>query len=139
MGIELTYKKLGMTRLYTEDGISIPVTVLEADSNVVVQKKNEETDGYSALQIGSGSRRDKTISKGLKGHYTKAGIEGTVVIQIVVSAEGKPTRPVIIKSAHELLDKAALEGVMKLEFTPALQRARAVPVYMAIPVKFDLR
>jgi large subunit ribosomal protein L3 len=77
MGIELTCKKLGMTRLYTEDGISIPVTVLEADSNVVVQKKNEETDGYSALQIGSGSRRDKTISKGLKGHYTKAGIEGT--------------------------------------------------------------
>ncbi len=77
MGIELTCKKLGMTRLYTEDGISIPVTVLEADSNIVVQKKSEETDGYSALQVGSGSRRDKTISKGLKGHYTKAGIEGT--------------------------------------------------------------
>jgi large subunit ribosomal protein L3 len=77
MGIELTCKKLGMTRVYTEDGISIPVTVLEAESNVVVQIKTEETDGYSALQLGSGSRRDKTISKGLKGHYTKAGIEAT--------------------------------------------------------------
>jgi large subunit ribosomal protein L3 len=77
MGIELTCKKLGMTRAYNEDGISVPVTVLEAEGNIVVQKKTEETDGYNALQVGSGSRRDKTITKGLKGHYTKAGIEGT--------------------------------------------------------------
>ena len=76
MGIELTCKKLGMTRVHNEDGISFPVTVLEAESNIITQKKTEETDGYSALQVGSGSRREKTISKGLKGHYTKAGIEG---------------------------------------------------------------
>ncbi len=69
----------------------------------------------------------------------KAGIEGTVVIQIVVSPEGLPTRPQIIKSAHDLLDQAAKAGVMQLRFTPALQRGRAVPVYMSIPVKFDLK
>ena len=68
-----------------------------------------------------------------------AGIEGTVVIQIVVSPEGLPTQPQIIKSAHDLLDQAALAGVMQLRFTPALQRGRAVPVYMSIPVKFDLK
>ena len=69
----------------------------------------------------------------------KAGIEGTVVIQIVVSPEGLPTQPQIIKSAHDMLDQAALAGVVQLRFTPALQRGRAVPVYMSIPVKFDLK
>jgi len=69
----------------------------------------------------------------------QAGIEGTVIIQIVVSPEGKPTQAKIAKSAHSLLDQAALDGVMQLEFKPALQRGRAVSVYMAIPVKFDLK
>lgn len=64
----------------------------------------------------------------------RAGIGGTVVIQIVVSPEGLPTLPQIIKSAHDMLDQAAMAGVI----TPALQRGRAVPVYMSIPVKFDL-
>ncbi len=73
MGLELTCKKLGMTRLFDEDGISLPVTVLEADINTILQKKTEETDGYTALQIGSGTRRESLTSKAMQGHYKKAG------------------------------------------------------------------
>lgn len=68
----------------------------------------------------------------------KSGIEGNVVVQIVVDADGNPSNPVIVRSAHEILDKEAMAGVMKLKFKPAMQRARAVAVYMTIPVKFDL-
>ena len=68
----------------------------------------------------------------------KAGIEGSVVVQIVVTPEGKPSQPQILRGVHELLDKEALQGVMKLTFKPAMQRSRAVPVYMTIPVRFDL-
>jgi len=75
MGYELTCKKLGMTRLFTEGGASVPVTVLEAEANVIVQKKTEAKDGYTALQVGSGTRRPKTASKALRGHYAKAGVE----------------------------------------------------------------
>lgn len=69
----------------------------------------------------------------------KAGIEGTVVIKLVVTAQGEPSRGEIIKSVHDLLDQAALEGVMKLTFEPARQRSRAVPVWISIPIKFDLK
>lgn len=68
----------------------------------------------------------------------KAGIEGTVVVQIVVTPDGKPSQPQVLRGVHELLDKEAVQGVMQLSFKPAMQRARAVPVYMTIPVRFDL-
>lgn len=68
----------------------------------------------------------------------KAGIEGTVVVQIVVTPDGKPSQPQVLRGVHELLDREAMQGVMKLSFKPAMQRARAVPVYMTIPVRFDL-
>ena len=58
MSIELLCKKLGMTRLYIDDGTAVPVTVLEAGPNVVVQKKTDETDGYNAVQLGYGERRE---------------------------------------------------------------------------------
>ena len=67
----------------------------------------------------------------------KSGIEGTVVVQIIVDSNGVPSNPQVVRSAHEILDKA-VAGVMKLRFEPARQRARAVSVYMTIPVKFDL-
>lgn len=69
----------------------------------------------------------------------KSGIEGTVVVKLVVSPEGKPTQPEVIKSVHQILDDAAVEGIMKLEFEPAKQRSRAVAVWISIPVVFDLK
>ncbi|MGB0650855.1 MAG: energy transducer TonB [Rhodothermales bacterium] len=68
----------------------------------------------------------------------KAKIEGTVVVQIVVTPEGTPSQPTVLRGVHELLDKEAVQGVMQLAFKPAMQRARAVPVYMTIPVRFEL-
>ncbi len=74
MAIELLCRKIGMTRIFDEAGEAIPVTVLEAGPNVVVQKKTEETDGYTALQLGFGDRREKLFTKPEKGHFEKAGV-----------------------------------------------------------------
>lgn len=73
VSIELLCKKLGMTQLFAEDGSAIPVTVLEAGPNVVVQKKTEETDGYYAVQLAFGDRRESLFSKAMKSHYAKHG------------------------------------------------------------------
>ena len=74
MAIELLCRKIGMTRVYDEAGQVIPVTVLEAGPNVVVQKKTQQTDGYDALQLGFGDRREDLFTKPLKGHFEKAGV-----------------------------------------------------------------
>jgi large subunit ribosomal protein L3 len=74
VAIELLCRKLGMTRIFTEKGEAIPVTVLAAGPNFVVQKKTEKTDGYSALQLGFGEKRRKTTSKPMLGHFEKAKI-----------------------------------------------------------------
>lgn len=68
-------KKLGMTQVFTEEGIVIPVTVIEVGPMKVVQKKNAEKDGYNAIQIGYGDVKEKRINKPLKGHFEKANVE----------------------------------------------------------------
>ncbi len=73
MSIELLCKKLGMTRLYIDNGTAVPVTVLEAGPNVVVQKKTDETDGYNAVQLGYGERREALFSKAMKNHFAAHG------------------------------------------------------------------
>lgn len=74
MAIELLCRKIGMTRVYDEAGQAIPVTVLEAGPNVVVQQKTQQTDGYDALQLGFGDRRESLFTKPEKGHFDKAGV-----------------------------------------------------------------
>jgi protein TonB len=69
----------------------------------------------------------------------KAGVEGTVIVQIIIDEEGVPRDPVILRSASDLLDDAAVEAVMRQRFTPGRQRGRAVKVKLAIPVTFRLR
>ena len=71
----LVGRKVGMTRIFTEDGESIPVTVLEVAGNRVTQVKTEETDGYNAIQVAFGSKKPSRVSKPLAGHYAKAGVE----------------------------------------------------------------
>lgn len=75
MAIELLCRKIGMTRIFAEDGECIPVTVLEAGPNSVVQKKTDETDGYTALQLAFQDRRPKTATKAVRGHFAKAKVE----------------------------------------------------------------
>jgi large subunit ribosomal protein L3 len=72
--LQLLCRKLGTTQIFSEGGECIPVTVLEAEPNVVVQKKTPETDGYSALQLGFGERRPARTPRPLRGHFEKAGV-----------------------------------------------------------------
>ena len=69
----------------------------------------------------------------------QAGIEGMVIVQVVVTPEGRPADPVIARSAGDILDKAALDAVMKLTFEPGKQRGKPVAVRMAIPIRFRLK
>lgn len=67
-------KKVGMTQLFTDEGLAVPVTVIEAGPCQVVQKKTAEKDGYSAIQVGFGEKREKLFNKPTKGHFNKAGV-----------------------------------------------------------------
>lgn len=75
MSVGIVGRKCGMTRVFTDEGLSIPVTVIEVDPNRVTQVKNDETDGYTAVQVATGSRRPSRVSKAVAGHYAKAGVE----------------------------------------------------------------
>ena len=75
MAIGLVGKKCGMTRVFTEAGESIPVTVIEVDANRITQIKNIDTDGYQAIQITTGTRRDSRVTAAQKGHFAKAGVK----------------------------------------------------------------
>ena len=75
MKIGLIGRKRGMTRVFTEEGNSVPVTVIEVSPNRVTQVKNEDTDGYSSVQVTIGARRANLVNKPVAGHYAKAGVE----------------------------------------------------------------
>jgi large subunit ribosomal protein L3 len=75
MAIGLVGRKSGMTRVFTEDGVSIPVTVVEVTPNRVTQIKELDTDGYRAIQVTAGSRKASRVSKSEAGHFAKAGVE----------------------------------------------------------------
>ena len=75
MTIGLVGRKVGMTRIFNEDGVSVPVTVIEATPNRVTQIRNEETDGYRALQVTAGDKKASRVNKAEAGHFAKAGVE----------------------------------------------------------------
>jgi large subunit ribosomal protein L3 len=81
-------RKVGMMRIFTDDGDAIPVTVLDVSNNRVTQVKTAATDGYSALQIAFGSRKASRVTKPEAGHLAKAGVEsGTILKEFRVTAE----------------------------------------------------
>ena len=75
MAIGLIGRKAGMTRIFTQDGNSVPVTVVEVDPNRVAQVKDVDRDGYRAVQVTTGARRANRVSKPLAGHFAKAGVD----------------------------------------------------------------
>jgi len=75
MSIGLVGRKCGMSRVFTSDGRSVPVTLIEATPNRVTQVKTLETDGYSAVQVAAGTKRSSLVNKPLAGHYAKAKVE----------------------------------------------------------------
>jgi len=88
MSLGLVGRKVGMTRIFTDDGATVPVTVLDVSNNRVTQIKTPETDGYAAVQVTFGQRRASRVGKPLAGHLAKAGVEaGHVLKEFPVSAE----------------------------------------------------
>ena len=75
MSIGLLGKKIGMTRIYDEDGAMIPVTVIDVSGNTVLQKKTTETDGYNAVQVGYDKQKEKRATKARAGHFKKHNSE----------------------------------------------------------------
>jgi large subunit ribosomal protein L3 len=88
MSLGLVGRKVGMTRVFAEDGRAIPVTVLDVSDNRVTQIKTPETDGYAAVQVTFGKRRASRVNKPLAGHLAKAGVEaGHVLKEFRVAAD----------------------------------------------------
>ncbi|NOU21440.1 MAG: 50S ribosomal protein L3 [Methyloglobulus sp.] len=74
MSIGLVGRKCGMTRVFTEDGASVPVTVLQIDSNKIAQVKSVEVDGYRSIQVAVGDKKSSHVNKAMAGHYAKANM-----------------------------------------------------------------
>ncbi len=88
MSLGLVGRKIGMTRVFADDGSSLPVTVLEVSNNRITQVKSADTDGYTAVQVAYGVRRPGRVSKSAAGHYAKAGVEaGSALKEFTVSPE----------------------------------------------------
>ena len=88
MSLGLLGRKIGMTRIFTDDGSAVPVTVLDVANNRVTQIKTQETDGYWAVQVTYGKRRANRVVKPRAGHLAKAGVEAGVVLkEFLVTAE----------------------------------------------------
>jgi len=75
MSLGLVGRKVGMMRIFRDDGTSVPVTVIDCSGNRAAQVKSADADGYSAVQVAFGSRRASRVSKAAAGHFAKAGIE----------------------------------------------------------------
>ncbi len=88
MSLGLVGRKIGMTRIFADDGTSLPVTVLDVSNNRVTQIKTAPTDGYSAVQVAYGTRRASRVTKAAAGHFAKAGVEaGSVLKEFTATPE----------------------------------------------------
>ena len=88
MSLGLVGRKVGMTRIFTDDGVSVPVTVLDVSNNRIAQIKTPESDGYAALQVVFGVRRASRVTKSMAGHLAKAGVEAGVALKEFVVPSG---------------------------------------------------
>lgn len=89
MAIGVIGRKCGMTRVFTEDGVAVPVTVVEVEPNRIAQVKTVDTDGYNALQVTVGSRRASRVTKPMAGHFAKAGVEAGRTVMEFRLADGE--------------------------------------------------
>lgn len=108
-------KKLGMTRLFLEDGTHVPVTVLHMDDVRVVAARRTETDGYAAVQLGIGHARTKNVTKPMKGHYAAAKVEPAMkLVEFRVADDAVLEPGQVISPAHfSVGQKVDVAGVSK--------------------------
>jgi large subunit ribosomal protein L3 len=99
----LVARKLGMTRLFNEDGTTVPVTVLHVDQVRVVAVRTAEKDGYDAVQLGAGRAKAKNVAKPNKGHFAKSGVEAPAkVVEFRVGSDAQLTPGAVLTPAHFL-------------------------------------
>lgn len=97
----LIAKKLGMSRLFNEDGSTVPVTLLHVDNVRVIAQRDAEKDGYVALQLGIGNAKPKNVSKANKGHFAKAGVEAPKkVVEFRVGADAVLAPGAVLTAGH---------------------------------------
>lgn len=111
----LVGRKVGMTRIFTEDGESIPVTVLDVSNNRVTQVKSLESDGYAAIQVTYGNRRAARVTKAEAGHFAKAGAEaGSILKEFRLdptrAAEFAPGAVIAVESVFEAGQQVDVTG-----------------------------
>lgn len=115
MSLGLVGRKVGMMRIFTDDGNSVPVTVLDVSNNRVTQIKTPGTDGYSAVQVAFGQRRASRVNKASAGHHAKAGVEaGTILKEFRVDsnkASEMKSGDVVAASLFEVGQKVDVQGV----------------------------
>ena len=117
MSLGIVGKKIGMTRVFSEEGDSTPVTVLDVAPNRITQVKRDESDGYSALQVTTGERRPNRVTRPMKGHFAKAKVEpGRGLWEFRVEAgdlEGFETGGEVSVSIFESVESVDVRGVVK--------------------------
>lgn len=131
MSIGLIGRKRGMTRVFTDDGVSVPVTVVEVSPNRVTQLKDSEGDGYRAIQVTAGTRKPSRVSKPLAGHFKKAGVEaGRGLWEFRVDGDWpKLKRLVAAEPAAEAQEEGQEEGQEEAE------AAEAEPQYEEVDIQ----
>jgi len=115
MSLGLIGRKVGMMRIFTDDGDSIPVTVVDVSNNRVAQVKTPDTDGYTAVQVAFGNRRASRVTKAAAGHFAKAGVEaGTILREFRIDATQAASMKagdVVAASLFEVGQKIDVQGV----------------------------
>lgn len=106
MALGLVGKKVGMTRVFSDEGVSVPVTVVQVEPNRVTQVKQNASDGYTALQLTTGERRANRVTRPLRGHFAKAGTEaGRKLWELRVDAETAEKYPAGSELTVEVLQE----------------------------------
>ncbi|MEB0135421.1 50S ribosomal protein L3 [Actimicrobium sp. CCC2.4] len=115
MSLGLVGRKVGMMRIFTDDGDSIPVTVVDVSNNRVTQIKTPETDGYTAVQVAFGQRRASRVNQATAGHHAKAGVEaGTILKEFridAVKASEMKAGDIVAASLFEVGQKVDVQGI----------------------------
>ena len=132
MSLGLIGQKIGMTRVFQEDGNSVPVTVVQVLPNRVTQIKTVETDGYEAVQVATGERRANRVTKAMAGHYAKANVApGTRLAEFRVAADSVELPAAPAPAADEAVEGEegeAPEAAEAAEATSGLQVGSEIPV-----------
>ena len=149
----LIAKKLGMSRLFNEDGSTIPVTLLHVDNVRVVAKRSAEKDGYEAVQLGIGIAKPKNVSKANKGHFAKAAVEAPrKVVEFRVAGDAVLEPGAVLSPAHFVAGQKVdvtgvtvgkgFAGAMKRWNFSGLEASHGVPsatARMVLPVTVRIR